>query len=325
MKCKIVTVTLNPAIDKTIFLQTLCSGVLNRVQGVVQDVGGKGINVSKTLGALQGTSFATGILPEQGSHVVLDSLTGAGIAHDFVPIKGSVRTNTKIVEENGCVTELNETGPVVEKEAVAALETKLRDYASEEVLFVFAGSVGPGAADDIYERLIHTVHAKGAKALLDADGALLFHGLKAVPEAVKPNLAELLDYYDRAKAAGDIEQEIGLENEEAMGRGLLDRGIETVMISCGAKGAAFLRREKGRELSKRYSAIPVRVCSTVGAGDAMTAAYCYAVQQNLGFEEMARLCMAVSAGAVTTQGTKPPEAALIHTLLRELAVKDKRS
>lgn len=311
---KIITVTLNPAIDRTVFVRKLCPGGLNRVERVVEDAGGKGINVARTLQALGGTCLATGLLAREGSGRILESLERAGLEHDFILTSGTVRTNTKLAEEDGSVTELNETGPVTAPEDVDALVEKLCTYAAEHVLFVFAGSAPPGVDGTIYERLIEAVHQRGAKALLDADGVLFANAMKAVPDIVKPNRAELLEYF---AVSGQGEGQIRM-----LGEKLLEQGVGTAMISCGADGALFLfagnRQPEKNYLAIRYPALPVKVCSTVGAGDAMTAAYCYCAWKGMDYEETAQFCMAVSAAAVSTEGTKPPERGAVEKLWRNL-------
>lgn len=329
---KIITVTLNPAIDRTVFVRKLCPGALNRVERVVEDAGGKGINVARTLQALGGTCLATGLLAREGSGRILESLERAGLEHDFILTSGTVRTNTKLAEEDGSVTELNETGTVTAPEDVDALVEKLCTYAAEHVLFVFAGSAPPGVDGTIYERLIEAVHQRGAKALLDADGVLFANGMKAVPDIVKPNRAELLEYF---AVSGQGEGQI-----RTLGEKLLDLGVGTAMISCGADGALFFfagnrqpaagladrngearQQQEKNYLAVRHPALSVRVCSTVGAGDAMTAAYCYCAWKGMDYEETAQFCMAVSAAAVSTEGTKPPERGAVEKLWRNLRQK----
>lgn len=107
----IVTVTMNPAIDKTIDIERLERGGLNRIQNVEMDAGGKGINVSKTIKAMGGESIATGFLGGRSGKVIQDVLKEQGITSDFVWLEADTRTNTKVVEKTGEVTELNEPGP----------------------------------------------------------------------------------------------------------------------------------------------------------------------------------------------------------------------
>lgn len=312
MKKRVVTVTLNPAIDTTIFLQELKVGGLNRTRQVVQDVGGKGINVSKTLQALGETSIATGFLGRQDSDVVLRHLESKGILADFVLVEGAVRTNQKLVEAKGRVTEINEPGPDIAPAYLTLLEKKLKKYAQDGVLFVLAGSAPPGTGADLYQRLIRAVHQKGAKALLDADGELFAQGMLAVPDVVKPNQTELLEYF------GQGMEESERESLHQLGRKLLSQGVKTAMISCGAEGALFLQATDNGCDRIDCPALPVQTASTVGAGDAMTAGYCYAYLKGMAMTEMVRWCMAVSAGAVTTEGTRPPDKKLVEQLLPQV-------
>ena len=94
----IVTVTMNPAIDKTVDLEALLPGGLNRIQKVAYDIGGKGINVSKTIHALGGRSIATGFLAGNTGKAMEQGLKELGIEARFLWVDGETRTNTKAVE-----------------------------------------------------------------------------------------------------------------------------------------------------------------------------------------------------------------------------------
>lgn len=140
----IITVTMNPAIDKTVDIEELERGGLNRIQRIVLDAGGKGINVSKTVKELGGTTVATGFLGGNSGAVIENVLKEYGIKSDFVQVEGETRTNMKVVEQGGIVTELNEPGPVVTQAQTDELIAKLEGYASEDTLFVLAGSIPRG-------------------------------------------------------------------------------------------------------------------------------------------------------------------------------------
>ncbi|NLG04370.1 MAG: 1-phosphofructokinase, partial [Clostridia bacterium] len=84
----IVTITMNPAIDKTVEIDHLMTGGLNRIKKVVYDVGGKGINVSKTIKELGGVSLATGFLCGSTGKMIEHTLSELGIEHDFVWVSG---------------------------------------------------------------------------------------------------------------------------------------------------------------------------------------------------------------------------------------------
>ena len=114
----IVTVTMNPAIDKTVEVEKLVCRGLNRIRKVEYDAGGKGINVSKTIRELGGYSIATGFLGGNNGQIIADVLRKKGITCDFVCVSGETRTNTKVVEDDGSLTELKEAGALIQDEDI---------------------------------------------------------------------------------------------------------------------------------------------------------------------------------------------------------------
>ena len=300
----IVTVTMNPAIDKTVDIGKFERGDLNRIKRVEIDAGGKGINVSKTIRELGGESIATGFVGGTSGTIIKQVLTDLGLRIDFVEVKGETRTNLKVVEETGEVTELNEPGPEVSKDQLNDLLNRLEGYANPDTLFVLAGSIPAGIPTDIYRKITEQVHQKGAKVLLDADGVLFSESLKGKPDMLKPNRSELERYYQMDYRAS--EQEL-----VSMGEKLLDQGVSMAAISLGQMGAIFLTKGK----RYRCPGLRVKAHSTVGAGDALVAAMAYSWDEKLPLETCIRLCMGASAGAVTSIGTKPPKRSLVDELV----------
>ncbi len=304
----IITVTMNPAIDKTVDIDRFIPGGLNRITHVEWDAGGKGINVSKTICELGGMSVATGFIGGDAGAFIEQTLTERGIRTDFIQVSGETRTNTKVVETDGTVTELNEAGPVVAAAQVEELVQKLEAYATQENLIVLSGSVPAGVPKTIYRDIISRVHNKGGRVLLDADGELFVNGLAAGPDIIKPNKTELEEYMDRtAETIPEV-----LE----MGSCLLDKGIGMIAISCGADGAIFLTADE----RIHCGGLKVAAHSTVGAGDAMVAAISYGYHEGMKLKEIVPLSIATSAGAVTTIGTKPPARELIDILVKDVVI-----
>ncbi len=309
----IITVTMNPAIDKTVEIDTLKPGGLNRIRKVEYDAGGKGINVSKTIHELGGESIATGFLGGNAGRTIENVLDARKIRHDFIWVDGETRTNTKVFEENGAVTELNEPGPAISEDQMQEFMKKLEGYAGEDTLIVLSGSIPGGVGKDIYARIIRMAHEKGSQVLMDADGEVFRLSLEAGPDMIKPNRVELEEY------AGIDYRASGKELLE-MTRKLMEKGIHTAAVSMGKSGAMFVKG--GYEAV--CPALSVKAHSTVGAGDAMVAALAYAWDQKLGDEETVRLCMAASAGAVTTVDTKPPAKELVEELKTQVKIESAR-
>ena len=303
----IITVTMNPAIDKTVEIEQLVPNGLNRIQKVEYDAGGKGINVSKTIHELGGESLAMGFLGGNAGKTIENVLTSWNIQHDFIWVEGETRTNTKVFEKSGGVTELNEPGPVINEAQVEELIQKICEHTDNETLVVLAGSIPAGVDKNIYAAITESVHEKGGSVLMDADGELFRNALKASPDIIKPNQVELEEYIgaDYRLSMGEL---------KALAEKFQNNGIKTVAISMG-KGGAMIVRDK---FVARCPALSVKAHSTVGAGDAMVAALAYSWDKKLGNEETVRLCMATSAGAVTTVGTKPPARAVVDELIPQV-------
>ena len=225
-------------------------------------------------------------------------------------MEGENRTNTKIVDGKGELTELNESGPLISSEKLSELLDIIRKYAKKDTLFVLAGSVPGGVPKDIYAKIIKEAREKGATVLMDADGDLFKEGIKERPDIIKPNRAELESFLGMDHKAGDEELFNG-------GKKLLGQGIKKVVISMGKDGAMFLSENE----SYICPGLKVEANSSVGAGDAMVAALAYSFEKGCSKEDTAKLCMATSAGAVMTVGTKPPERSIVFELMEKVNIK----
>lgn len=305
----IVTVTMNPAIDKTVELPVFLHGELNRLTHVEVDAGGKGINVSKTIRELGGTTLATGFLGGGGGSVIAGVLEKLNIPGSFIAVDGETRTNMKMMEPGGILTELNEPGPVIKEEQVQELLARLTEMADEDTWFVLAGSIPNGVDKDIYKKIILAVKEKGAKVFLDADGELFARAVEAAPDLIKPNRFELEQYFNEENTDTDMLVK--------MSRKLLAKGVGMVCVSMGKDGALFVTGEEAYIVP----GLNVKVSSTVGAGDAMVAALTYGMSEGRDLETCIRMGVAASAGAVITSGTKPPTKETVEGLMKEVQIK----
>ncbi|HWR60801.1 MAG TPA: 1-phosphofructokinase [Clostridia bacterium] len=291
----IKTVTLNPAVDKTVEIDNFRLGAVNRISSVRLDAGGKGINVSKTIKAMEGSSVATGILAGGAGEYIKSYLDRMCIDNDFIFISGETRTNVKVVDRvSRTNTDINEPGPAVVKEDLGTLEEKVFRGMDSESILVLSGSIPSNVSSDIYREWAERARGLGARVLLDADGELLREGIKGSPFLVKPNINELerlfgtkLDTMDKLAAAS---------------KKLLEAGIEIVAVSLGAEGALFADGDK----VIHAPGLKVEVKSTVGAGDAMVAALALSLQRGYTLERAVTLSTAAGAANVATAGTQPP-------------------
>ena len=303
----IYTLTLNPAVDKTVYVSELKVNKLNRVKESHRDAGGKGINVSRVLKVLGTESVATGIIAGSTGKYIADEMDKAGISSEFMNISGETRTNLKIVDENRNLTEVNEPGPAVSREEQDKFVGDLIARVADGDVVVLSGSVTTNVDKDIYKTLTQALKGKKCKVILDADGELFREGVKAIPTLIKPNGFELCQYFG-VDETDDTAVLVSLAEK------LLATGIEYVVISLGGDGAIFLS-EKG---NFRTGALKVEVGSTVGAGDAMVAGLTKAIAEDYDYEDMIRIAVATSAGAVTTKGTGSADIDMIMDLVRQV-------
>jgi 1-phosphofructokinase len=306
----IITLTLNPALDKTARVDVMKPNALNRLRDLTLSAGGKGVNVSAMIRALGGESIAVGFAGGGAGKELLSLIAQKGLRADFVPIAAITRTNLKVIDDDGALTELNEPGPHISGDEWATLEQKLADLAEKGSTVVLSGSLPAGLGKDTYKKISAMLRQIGAAVFLDADGEALElaleNGPDTIPDYIKPNRFELLQYFgiaddDRADDVKLIE----------LCRSLLDKGIRLVVLSMGAEGAIFANPNG----VWRSPAIPVAPRSTVGAGDSMIGALVYGFAHALPDEQGFALAMAASAGACTTEGTHPPDRALVDKLL----------
>ena len=307
----IYTVTLNPALDKTVEIPSFTPGCVNRITSVRTDPGGKGINVSKGIQQLGGTGIACGILGGHTGEIIRAALAEMGLETLFVFAEGETRTNLKISDpvshEN---TDINESGFAVPRGAADGLLRELTGRIMPGDLVVLSGSLPKGLPAETYADWIRALKARGAKTFLDADGEALVRGIDAAPYLIKPNHLELAGYVGRELP--------GIPERRAAAKEILGRtGIRRVVVSMGSEGLLFV----GREVCLYTEGLRVPVKSTVGAGDSTVAALAWAEERGMSPEETVRLAAAAGAASVMCSGSQPPTMGQIRELLPGVRVR----
>lgn len=307
----IVTVTLTPALDKTVTLPGFTVDKVNRIQSLRLDAGGKGINVSKVLSALGTPSVATGILGGSTGRFIQKSLEEEGIACDFSWVSQDTRTNLKVVDPvNHTNTDINEPGAPVSADVLEEVFAKTCAHLAPGDIVVLAGKAPQGTPDTIFADWTRRLREQGAKVYMDADAALLIEGAAACPALIKPNDEELSRLMGRRFD--------GIEDIARAAMELVERGIETVVVSLGGDGALFVRKD----LVLRGQGLRVPVLSTVGAGDSMMATLCHGAASGKSFADTCRLAMAVSAATVMCPGTQAADMNTVRELLPKVVLEE---
>ncbi len=286
----IVTLTVNPAIDRTITVDRLAFEDRAYILSTKDTPGGRGINASSIIHNFGGQTLA--ILPAGGSSGIRfqESLKQCGFPVVIVPIRNKVRTNLIITDSHGLTAKLNEHGPKLSSAEVKKIETAVRTHLKGAKWLMLCGSLPPGVPADLYTRIIAFARTHNVKTLLDTDGDAFRLGLAANPTVVSPNQEEA----ERLLNTALITRTNCLQAVERMHR----MGAETVVLSLGSRGAVAYH---GGHL---VEAVPPRVdaVSPIGAGDAQSAAFLWALENDQSFAEAVRWGVAAGTASATLPG-----------------------
>ena len=290
---KVLTLTLNPALDKTVEIDSLETGGLNRIKEGRIDAGGKGINVAKVLKNLVVDVRATGIVAGHQGKRLLSYLDDLGIESDFLEIEGETRTNLKVFDRSRSeITEFNEKGPFVSEDDLNRFDVLLDRVLKDVEVFILSGSIPPGIEADIYKKYIEKAKERNIKTILDADGELFRKGLEAKPYAVKPNIHELEQLFGRRYSSDEeVVEDI---------KKLIDGGVKLVVVSMGGEGSIIANETE----TYRVRPFPIEVKSTVGSGDSMVAALSYSIMNNHEIEFIAKWITSAGTMTATKEGTQ---------------------
>lgn len=308
----VATVTLNPAIDRTVTISHFTPGAVNRVEQSRTTPGGKGVNVASALADAGHRVAVSGFLGRENCGLFEALFAEKQIADHFVRIAGETREGIKISDPaEHTTTDINFPGQAISPQEGLALREKILSLNAP--WFVLAGSIPPGIDPAVYRELVETLKAMGRKVLVDTSGEALRSALDAAPTIVKPNIDELQALMGQR-----------LADESAVlhaARSLVARGIELVVVSMGRDGACFVTAD--RAVIARPPDVEIR--SSVGAGDAMVAGILAAQLGGLALDECARLATAFSLHILTREmsGLEPREgiaAAMKQVTLAAVAV-----
>jgi len=284
---KIATVTLNPAIDQTVRVDSFRPNAVNRALAISFDASGKGVNVASFLAHYGHDTAVTGYLGKENADIFEQFFASKGIDDCFVRIPGNTRINVKVVDEvNQQTTDINMPGQTPPQEAMNTLLQTIEQLANSCDWFVLSGSLPPHVPTTIYAAIITQLKRQKKRIILDTSGEALREGIQAGPTIVKPNIEEL-QHLVRHSLTSDAEIQQAAHQ-------LLNEDIELVVVSMGRQGAMLV------EQATTLIATPptVTVKKTFGAGDAMVAGLVTAQIQGLSLADCGRLATAFSVGAI---------------------------
>jgi 6-phosphofructokinase 2 len=288
----IYTVTLNPALDRSIVVERLVEDDTTRVLRENMYAAGKGIDVSRVIRELGGQSVALGLVGGYDGLQLEGLLINAGVMTNFTRISQETRTNILLREEaTGRQFVVSAAGPEVNASEIGQLYQEVLQIKDMNYL-VLSGSLPRGVTPNLYGQLILAGKKKGAFVVLDADGSALKESVAYQPTCIKPNRFELSRLVGRELRS---EEEIMAACGEIHGKGL-----PYVLVSRGKEGLLLSTREK-KIVAK---APPVKAKSTVGAGDSAVAGFVLAHSQGKDLTECLRLACACGTATAKTPGTE---------------------
>ena len=306
----IVTLTINPAIDRIISIDRLAFEDRAYINSSRESAGGRGINASSVIHSFGGETLAV-LISGGDSGKRLEGLLGTcGYRIAVVPVQNEIRTNLTITDKHGLTVNLNETGPQLAKAEVARVERVVRDTLDHASWLMMCGSIPPGVPPAFYGKLIAMARHKKVKTLLHADGDALREGIAARPTVVAPNQQEagrllgqtLLTRTHYLEAAERIRQ----------------LGAESVVLTLGSRGAvgAFADGLMIEALPPRIDA----VCP-IGAGDALMAAYAWARERRTSAADALRWGVAAGTASARLPGMSFASLAQAREIYRQVEVR----
>lgn len=305
----IVTVTLNPTLDKTLSVPRFQAGALHRAQIVREDLGGKGFNVSRALRALGISSQIVGFIGGLTGQMMQKGLLAAGFDVHFVEVEGETRRNITLHDAaTGQYTKINEPGPDVSPQDIAALLALVEDMVRPGDLWALCGSLPPGAPPDLYALLIRRIQERGGWACLDTSGEAFGAGMAACPFAIKPNSEETAEFLG-IPLCTDADHCAAARRLQAIGASL-------VALTRGAQGLVLAMGEEVLMATPP----PVVARSPVGAGDAALAGLLWAVSDGCDAIETARRIVACGTAAAMQEGTGVGDRSQVENLLNQVQV-----
>jgi len=306
----ITTICMNPSFDRTVGVDKLEIGQVNRIRDARLDLGGKGINVAVVAQRLGLEVQCLGVMGEENAQELTALMDREGLKHRFMKVPGHVRTNMKIYCRAGQgITELNEPGMPMD----AAMLREFTDMIVRETagsdLVVFTGSLPPGCPEGTYRDLMLAM--KGKKCVLDTEGKELELAAKeAHPYLIKPNLKEM-----EATLGIELRTMRTIRDAALM---FLQLGVGHAVVSMGQMGAMYVSPQK----TLFAPALRVEAKSTVGAGDAMIGGLLKGLEQEGDLAKAFRYGIAAGAASVMTEGTQLIVRSDFEKLLEQVRVQE---
>jgi tagatose 6-phosphate kinase len=306
---KVLTITVNPAIDKTYMVNRFEKGKIGRISKVLEIPGGKGLNVLRVLHQLGYPAMGTGFLGGHAGKWIMEQLNERSLPNDFYWISGQTRSTLTIHEtETNHLTELLEPGPFINEEDAAEFLPFVERLSEDAEFVTISGSLTQGLPVDYYAKVVQCVRKSSARACVDTSGKALSHVLKSKPYLIKINDLEFADWLE-TKTVTEEQMINGMQK-------LRGFGCEMAVITCGKKGSYACSDE-----GVWFVTTPtIDTVNTVGSGDAFFAGLVGGLANALSLKEALKLASAAGASNAKHQGAGRIDPNEIPALLEQINV-----
>jgi len=320
MLVSMLIVNPNIATDRTIPLCVLVPGSVHRTGTAVTTLGGKGVNVARTGRAFGHRAMVVTFLPAD-SAAELRQLAAAEQADlAGVPVPGTARAASILLEGSGRVTVLNEPGPPRGAAEWSQLLAEIERRVPGQRSLVCSGSLPPGSPADAYAQIVGVGQRAGLRTVVDAAGQALSAVLPAHPDVVSPNLAEAESLLHGPSVEGVEPDGAGIARRAAdAARGLVERGARRAIVSAGRHGAAFSDADQ----TVFCPAPTVTVVSPIGAGDSLVSGLVHALEDGQDWPAAVRFAIAVAAASCEQELAGGVDVARVAGLLNRAQPWDK--
>ncbi|HYP05965.1 MAG TPA: 1-phosphofructokinase family hexose kinase [Bryobacteraceae bacterium] len=286
----ILTLTINPAVDRNVTVDRLAFEDRGYILSRDESAGGRGINASHVIHSFGGKTMAVAVSGGEAGKLFESLTKSSGFPMQLVRIAHEMRTNLTITDKQGLTVKLNELGPPLSTKELDSVAEVVEENLDKATWFMICGSVPPGVPPHFYNHLLDLAHKKKVKTLLDTDGDALLHGLEAGPTVVCPNQQEAERLLNRALITRTHLVE-AVERIHGM-------GAQSVVLSLGSRGAM------GRTAKELIEAAPPRIDADcpIGAGDALAAAFTWAIDKKKDFADAVRWGVAAGTASAKLPG-----------------------
>lgn len=305
----VLSITLNPAIDRVYFLEGLEIGEANRPAEMTYTAGGKGLNVARVLTIMGQKVACGGFVGGYNGKYIRAQVSAQGMEDRFLEIPGETRICINITDRStGKSTEVLEPGPMVSEEDCARFLQQFETDLKACSLVTVSGSLPKGVPVDFYAKMIALARSQEKKILVDTSGAALEAAIEAKPYFVKPNRAELSKYLGKPVQSVSEVKEAVLE--------LQARGVEFPCVTLGRDGAVAALEDGVYQ----FVSPDLPVVNTVGSGDSFVAGTAYGLAQGMRLMDTVKMAMACATANTQFEKTGMVSTELVQELLGQITV-----